>query len=139
MCDIWSFGMLLYELLTSRLPFYDIHQGMTVAFRVAMGELCVGTDGFPSLPPHAPAVLDALASKCWAVDPTLRPTAKELLSTIRGCVVELPSWPASAAVVEEAGDTDVAELASNLGAKLAVGALGDVMAPEVPGTLPGAT
>lgn len=72
--DIWGVGCVLVELLTGRIPFSKYENPMTAMFHIANGEV-------PSLEEvdaskHA---VDFLR-KCFALDPSLRPSAEELIS-----------------------------------------------------------
>ena len=64
----------------------------------------------PELPPGVPAALSALLRECWALDPTARPTAPDLVARIKPlkvtgaahsfdylCLVHVDLGPAGAA------------------------------------------
>ena len=74
-CDVWSYGVVLWELLTHETPFAGI-EGFQVAWLVVeKGERLT----IPSSCPHAFA---DLMRACWQLDSTLRPTFHELLASI---------------------------------------------------------
>ncbi len=78
--DVFSYAMLLFELLTHEYPFADKTQVMAAA--------CVAVHGFrPPLPRGTPAAVGALLTSCWQAEASRRPTflaITELLSRMRG-------------------------------------------------------
>lgn len=64
--DIWSFGMLLWELWTRRVPF-DGLSPQAVVEKVLAHEL-------PPWPPKTPPVLEQIAGRCWS---RVRPSASD--------------------------------------------------------------
>ncbi|GIL72275.1 hypothetical protein Vretimale_424 [Volvox reticuliferus] len=69
--DVYSFGILLYELYTGDQAYLDVPQPM-LAYHVTT------SGGRPVLPPHCPAAYRGLAKACWAPEPTARPTFEEV-------------------------------------------------------------
>ncbi|KAG0582938.1 hypothetical protein KC19_3G096300 [Ceratodon purpureus] len=65
-CDVYSFGMLCYEILSGYVPFSTIGSSKTVKEKVLKGER-------PNLPNHCPLELKALIEKCWNQEPSERP------------------------------------------------------------------
>jgi len=78
MTDIWSFGMIAYELLSWSVPYKDMPNDLLVMMAIVNGELPVipkadeGTDTF-----FFDKCCD-LARSCWHKDAGSRPTAEEL-------------------------------------------------------------
>jgi len=71
--DIWSFGCLVLNLLTGRLPWDELDNSFAAMFRIGHGE-------HPSIPSSlSPAATDFLM-KCFEPKADLRATAEELLS-----------------------------------------------------------
>ncbi|MFT3712898.1 MAG: protein kinase [Archangium sp.] len=77
--DIWSFGVLLAELLTGSVPWTAQAVSQAVFSSVALE------------PPALPGPLGALAKSCVAWAPERRPTSQEVLERLRG--LELKAHP----------------------------------------------
>jgi hypothetical protein len=73
--DIYSFGMLCYEILTGSRPFYNIMQSQ-LRERVVEGLR-------PELPEECPSVLAAMIKRCWEPDPSARPSFSEICEVLR--------------------------------------------------------
>jgi len=73
--DVYSYGMVLYELYTRKLPFEGMSP-MKVAMAVATKDLR------PELPADIPPLLGKLITDSWCGKSSRRPTFKEVLSTL---------------------------------------------------------
>jgi len=73
--DVYSFGVLMWEMLTRKLPYAGLPP-LSVAFGVGSGTLNLP---FPST---CPVSMTAVISKCLAKDYKRRPTFKDLLSSM---------------------------------------------------------
>ena len=73
-CDVYSFSMLTYEMLTLRVPFQNFTP-IETAMAVARGER-------PTLPP-VPKYMQTLVEDCWQQDSTARPRFNEIVPRIR--------------------------------------------------------
>jgi hypothetical protein len=73
--DIYSFGLVLWEIMACQHPFSDIPEH-TLAFRVA------GEALRPEVCSDWPAALVQLIQQCWQEDPQLRPSAAEVLKVV---------------------------------------------------------
>ena len=66
-CDLFSYGMILFELFAHEIPYADLHDNVEVLLSVTRGDR-------PPIPPTLPPYLYELIKKCWEEDPHLRPT-----------------------------------------------------------------
>ncbi|RHZ51629.1 hypothetical protein Glove_476g82 [Diversispora epigaea] len=73
--DIYSFGMVILEILTSYPPYYNIPHNENLA----MG-ICEGLK--PEIKCEIPQFLKEIMERCWNFEPLDRPTAKELRSQL---------------------------------------------------------
>eukprot|EP00051_Salpingoeca_urceolata_P000809 m.36260 g.36260 ORF g.36260 m.36260 type:complete len:926 (-) comp11002_c0_seq1:25-2802(-) len=74
--DVWSYGVLLWELLTSQIPYHGIHV-MTIAYSVGL------TGSTLPIPSNCPAPFGALMEACWDPECRNRPTFSDLLLTLQ--------------------------------------------------------
>lgn len=81
--DVYSFGICLYELLTSLLPYDDIKNRDQIIFMVGSGLL---KPNFKNIRRDAPKTLRSLLEKCIQYDPNARPEFKEVSF---GCFVAI--------------------------------------------------
>ncbi|XP_044276230.1 mitogen-activated protein kinase kinase kinase 21 isoform X1 [Varanus komodoensis] len=85
--DIWSYGVLLWELLTGEVPYRGI-DGLAVAYGVAVNKLTL------PIPSTCPEPFAKLMKECWAQDPHIRPSFTlilEQLTAIESAVMtEMP-------------------------------------------------
>uniref|UniRef100_H3DPV2 Mitogen-activated protein kinase kinase kinase n=1 Tax=Tetraodon nigroviridis TaxID=99883 RepID=H3DPV2_TETNG len=73
--DIWSYGVLLWELLTGEVPFRGI-DGLAVAYGVAMNKLAL------PVPSTCPEPFARLMEDCWSSDPHSRPQFPMILDQL---------------------------------------------------------
>ena len=73
--DVYSFGIILWELFTSKLP-YEGMPSLSAAAAVVEHGLR------PPLPPDAPPAVTELICRCWAGDPKLRPQFAQVCSEL---------------------------------------------------------
>lgn len=69
--DVFSFGVVMWELLTCKIPYSDM-----TPLQAAVGVVQKGLR--PLLPPNCPPQLAALMTACWDASPLHRPSFKEL-------------------------------------------------------------
>lgn len=105
--DVYAFGVMMWELLTSRTAFKDMHYGTVIQRVVTGGQR-------PPVPPETPEDYALLMEACWAKSPADRPTFDQILecltimiqsldavTTTTGNVQALSQAAAAAAAVSE--------------------------------------
>ncbi|KAJ8281837.1 hypothetical protein COCON_G00043560 [Conger conger] len=73
--DVWSYGVLLWELLTGEVPYRGI-DGLAVAYGVAVNKLTL------PIPSTCPEPFALLMSECWDQDPHHRPSFASILAQL---------------------------------------------------------
>ncbi|KAB1271522.1 Mitogen-activated protein kinase kinase kinase 21 [Camelus dromedarius] len=85
--DIWSYGVLLWELLTGEVPYRGI-DGLAVAYGVAVNKLTL------PVPSTCPEPFAKLMKECWQQDPHIRPSfaliLEQLTAIERAVMTEMP-------------------------------------------------
>ncbi|GIL48660.1 hypothetical protein Vafri_5131, partial [Volvox africanus] len=74
-CDVFSFGIILWQLVTGGIPFAGMRYA-EIVYKVAVADLR------PEFPPYAPRRLVVMAEACWAADPDMRPTFEQLVTQL---------------------------------------------------------
>lgn len=76
--DVYSFAMVIYEIITLKKPFDDINHPniIQVLQRVQQGKL-------PNLDESIPEAFRDLIQRCWSLDPEERPTFNEIVRLLR--------------------------------------------------------
>uniref|UniRef100_A0A4W4GAN0 mitogen-activated protein kinase kinase kinase n=1 Tax=Electrophorus electricus TaxID=8005 RepID=A0A4W4GAN0_ELEEL len=85
--DVWSFGVLLWELLTGEVPYREI-DALAVAYGVAMNKLTL------PVPSTCPEAFAQLLGECWSPNPHSRPSfgciLKRLLAIEQSSLFQMP-------------------------------------------------
>lgn len=74
-CDVFSYGMVLYELFMHQIPFHHIEVGNQVTQLLLEGKR-------PRISPKLPLYLQNLLQACWEHDPHHRPTFEEIVCAL---------------------------------------------------------
>jgi hypothetical protein len=76
--DVFSFGYILYEILTGNAVFAPSEPERHVQKRIRRGEL-------PVLPHQSGTLMQGLIRRCWSVDPTSRPSFEGIFREFEEC------------------------------------------------------
>ncbi|RHZ46865.1 hypothetical protein Glove_606g163 [Diversispora epigaea] len=74
--DVYSFGIIAYEMVTGFAPYYDIPHNKDLARKICNGL-------WPKIPFHIPKSITRLIMRCWDARVIHRPTFKELNKELR--------------------------------------------------------
>ncbi|CAM9188952.1 unnamed protein product [Choristocarpus tenellus] len=74
--DVYSFGIVVWEIVTRKLPWADVGRPMDVLLEVCSG-------GRPDIPDNAPSLLHQLMQSCWASWPGDRPPFSKILTLLQ--------------------------------------------------------
>eukprot|EP00026_Physarum_polycephalum_P011836 Phypoly_transcript_12081.p1 GENE.Phypoly_transcript_12081~~Phypoly_transcript_12081.p1 ORF type:complete len:316 (+),score=36.92 Phypoly_transcript_12081:191-1138(+) len=77
--DIYSLGMVFFEMVSGQVPFQEEEWNLDKI----MSKISKGTR--PKIPKQCPKDFVKVIKQCWHTNPKLRPTAKELVTTIKEC------------------------------------------------------
>lgn len=80
--DVFSFGIVLWELLTGEEPYRDMHHGAIIGG-------IVNNTLRPTIPAWCDPAWRALMERCWAQDQKARPSFKEISDELRAMYAQL--------------------------------------------------
>ena len=76
MCDVFSYGMVLYEIFAHKIPYDDLPTDPLVGMAVLQGKR-------PPIPPTLPPYLHPLLEACWKKEPNQRPQFEAIVLAIQ--------------------------------------------------------
>ena len=76
MCDVFSYGMVLYEVFAHKIPYEDLPTDPLVDMAVLQGKR-------PPVPPTLPPYLHPLLEGCWKEEPNQRPQFEAIVLAIQ--------------------------------------------------------
>uniref|UniRef100_A0A182UA27 Mitogen-activated protein kinase kinase kinase 7 n=1 Tax=Anopheles melas TaxID=34690 RepID=A0A182UA27_9DIPT len=74
-CDVFSWGIILWEVIAREQPFKHIDTSYAIMWRVHQGSR-------PPLIDHCPKPIEQLMVRCWDKDPISRPSMKEVVNVM---------------------------------------------------------
>lgn len=75
--DVYSFGIVAWEVLSRELPWASVTHAKDVHIRVVLNDLR------PDIPAEAPADLADMMRACWAAEPKARPAFSSILKDMK--------------------------------------------------------
>lgn len=71
-CDVFSYGMVMYEIFAKKIPFSEVEEGVEVVTQIRSGKR-------PKIPQKVPPHIKQIMESCWKEKPQDRPTFEKIL------------------------------------------------------------
>ena len=82
-CDIFSWGIVLWEVLSREKPFKDVDNNYSIMWKIHLGDR-------PPLMPNLPNPIRDLMTSCWADEPEKRPSMQYVVDVMNNLVEQFP-------------------------------------------------